>query len=311
MSEQYVVVCDQAEGRDKWLEARKLGIGASDMPVILGLSPWKSILELHSEKTGETESEDLSDNEFIKWGNRLELPILQAYAEETGRPANHSGHLIRSIEHPWAQCTLDGITGADDHPLEGTGFQYGWPLQIKNTSAFKADDWADGPPEQYVVQEHHEMLVTGAQKATIACLLGGNRLVWADVERNEILIKKIIHHGEAFWRRVLDRRPPPPDGSEATKKALSRLHPRDNGKIVELAGDLRGAVESIRLCKAAIKEEEGNLRHWENQIKAAMGDNQAACFAGGGPTITWRSSERAGYTVKPSTIRTLRIKGSK
>ena len=311
MGEQYVVVCDQAEGRDKWLEARKLGIGASDMPVILGLSPWRSILELHSEKVGTTEADDLSDNEFIKWGNRLELPILQAYAEETGRPANPSGHLIRSIEHPWAQCTLDGITGADDHPLEGTGFQYGWPLQIKNTSAFKADDWADGPPEQYVVQEHHEMLVTGAQKATIACLLGGNKLVWADIDRDEALIKKIIHHGEAFWRRVLDNDPPPPDGSEATSKALKRLHPQDDGQIVELPAVLRPTMEQLFDLKADAKTLAGQIRAAENSIKAALGDHQAGCFAGGGPTVTWKTSERAGYTLKPTTTRTLRFKKAK
>lgn len=311
MSEQYVVIADSHEDRAGWLASRNLAVGASEAAIVLGESPWKSKLELHSEKVGDTQPPDLSDNEFIRWGTRLEGPIIEAYAEESGRPAIRSGVMLRSVEYPFLQATLDGLTGPAGHELRSNDMTGAWVLEAKNTSAFKAEDWADGPPLVYNIQLHVQMIVTGSRKATIAALLGGNRLVWADVERDDILANKIITQCKAFWDGVLNRTPPEVDGSEATAKALKRLHPQDNGKIVELAADLRGAVESIRLCKAAIKEEEGHLRHWENQIKAAMGDNQAACFAGGGPTITWTTSERAGYTVKPSTIRTLRIKGSK
>ena len=64
------------------------------------------------------------------------------------------------------------------------------------------------------------MLVTGAPKATIACLLGGQRLVWCDVERDEETIRRIIYHGERFWRAVQERTPPAPDGTESAKRAL-------------------------------------------------------------------------------------------
>lgn len=308
MTEPYVVVCDSHEDEAGWLAARQLGIGASDMPVILGLSPWRSILELYAEKTGEDEPEDLSGNEFAEWGHRLEGPIIDAFRERTGRPTQRAGQLIRSVEYPWAQCTLDGLTGAKDHPLKDTGAQCAWPLQVKNTTAWKADDWADGPPEIYVIQEHHEMLVTGADKATIACLLGGNKLVWADIPRDETLIRKIVFRGQEFWHRVLNREPPPPDGSEATKKALGRLHPQDDGTIVELPGELREAIGLLQRFKAEKKVAETEIWAIENAIKAALGDHQAGCFAGGGPTVSWKQQTRAERVVKESTFRVLRIK---
>ena len=38
--------------RTKWLEARRLGLGSSDAPVLVGVSRRKSLLELYAEKTG-------------------------------------------------------------------------------------------------------------------------------------------------------------------------------------------------------------------------------------------------------------------
>ena len=42
------------------LEARKKGIGGSDVASILGLSPWKSQYQLYLEKRGELEEEPLT-----------------------------------------------------------------------------------------------------------------------------------------------------------------------------------------------------------------------------------------------------------
>ena len=52
--------------REAWLAGRRNGIGASDAPAALGISPFKSRGDLWAEKTGLVEPPDLSDNEAVE-----------------------------------------------------------------------------------------------------------------------------------------------------------------------------------------------------------------------------------------------------
>ena len=91
------------------LEQRKNSIGASEVSSILGLNPWKSALQLWLEKTGAVEPEDLSENEAVFWGQRLELIIGERFAQNHPElqvvvrqiPFNH-------VEYDFMTCTLDG-----------------------------------------------------------------------------------------------------------------------------------------------------------------------------------------------------------
>lgn len=47
----------------EWLEWRKLGLGASDAPVVMGVSPWKTRHQLWLEKTGQKVDEPT--NQYI------------------------------------------------------------------------------------------------------------------------------------------------------------------------------------------------------------------------------------------------------
>jgi len=49
------LVKTQDMNREEWLEVRKRGIGSSDAASVVGLSPYKSQLELWLEKTGRDE----------------------------------------------------------------------------------------------------------------------------------------------------------------------------------------------------------------------------------------------------------------
>jgi putative phage-type endonuclease len=124
----YEVVCDTSD-RDEWLRPRDSGIGASEIASVLGESPFASAIELYATKTGRY-SRDLSEVEAVYWGNKLESAIIEAYSDRTGRQTRKAGHLLRSTEHPWALCTLDGETWQ-------TAANDAWPLEIKNVSGSK------------------------------------------------------------------------------------------------------------------------------------------------------------------------------
>jgi putative phage-type endonuclease len=66
--------------------ARWAGLGGSDAPVLLGLSPYKTPFQLHLEKTGQVDPPDLDDLEHIRWGNILEAPVAAEFTRQTGLP---------------------------------------------------------------------------------------------------------------------------------------------------------------------------------------------------------------------------------
>ena len=71
-----LIRCEDDAG---WLEQRKRGIGGSDVAAIMGLSPWKSPLEVWLEKTNRAESPDLSGKEAVAMGTELEGDVLEMY----------------------------------------------------------------------------------------------------------------------------------------------------------------------------------------------------------------------------------------
>jgi putative phage-type endonuclease len=292
------------DDRDVWLERRNQGIGASEIAMVLGEAPkaWGGALALYARKTGAYER-DLSDVEAVFWGNKLEAPILEAYQERTGRRTEKEGVLLRSKAHPWALCTLDGRTwnAADDDAR--------WPLEVKNVSTFKAEEWLDGPPPHYYLQVQQQMLVTGEPKATIAALLGGQRLVWADVPRDEVTIRRIIYHGERFWQRVQARDVPPPDSTEETRRALSALYPDGSG-IVVLPGTAMDQADRLEALKAERKRIADEIDLIENTVRAEIGAAEIGVLMDG-RSFSNKLQHRKEFVSKASSFRVLRLHQSK
>lgn len=285
-----------------WIDKRNLGIGSSDAAAMLGESPWKSAFGLWAEKAGHVEPEDLSSSELIFWGNELEGAILAGYEKRTGRPVRPAGKLLRSTVYPWAQCTLDGETKVSSDA--------DWTiLEVKNTNEFAGEAWAEGAPEHYRIQAHHQMLVTGTSMATIAVLIGGSHLAWQDIERDEMLIRRLVHVGERFWQRVQNDDPPPIDGSAQAAKDLLRMYPRDSGEVVDLPSELEAAATRVIDLRARRTDLEKELKAAENALKAAMKDATEGHLPSG-LTVTLKAQDRAGYWVKPSTSRVLRVKAA-
>ncbi|POP51508.1 lambda-exonuclease family protein [Zhongshania marina] len=78
-------VVDLNQKSDEWLEWRSEGITASDIPIILGLSPYKTPYQLWAEKTGRFNTADISANPNVKRGNRLEDKARQVSENRAGQ----------------------------------------------------------------------------------------------------------------------------------------------------------------------------------------------------------------------------------
>ena len=67
--------------RKAWLQERKTYIGGSDLGCILGLSKYKSALDIYLDKT--TDIIDETTSEAAHWGNVLEDVVAQEYSRIT------------------------------------------------------------------------------------------------------------------------------------------------------------------------------------------------------------------------------------
>lgn len=301
------LVCDSNLDRDRWLEERRKGIGASDAPAILGLSPFASPLSIAASKQGLAPDPEDQESELQRWGRFVEAPMIAAFAEETGWEAETSGKLYRSTEpgREFMMVTLDGVCRATDGPHKGKIGGIECKLKI-----FGADEWErEGVPEHVRCQNQHGMGVMGWDFFVTLGLLDGYRLRWKTIDRNDELIGDVIVPAERdFWRRIQTGEPIPADlgPTDASARALKRLHPRDTGQTIRLAGpEWLKRLDDWNAAKAEAKAASEAADRHKLALVQAIG---AATFAvlDDGRKLSLKTTDKAGYPVKPTTFRTLR-----
>lgn len=282
---------------ERWLSARSYGIGASEVPAVLGLSPWKSPFALWSEKLGiKTEPRE---QERLYWGRELEAVIVRRYAEETGRQLEDLGRrtVLISTRWPILCCTLDRRIVGDPR---GLGV-----CEVKNVSEFVGDEWDEEPPLMYQAQGQAQLAVTGYTWGALVALIGGNRLVHYDFERNDAFIGAMAERCAEFWARVERREPPDVDASDATAAALAALYPHETGATVMLPDDAAEWDAKRQDAMEQIKKYEEIKEECSNWIKAAIGE-AAVGIIRGGAKYTWKTVNRKEYVVRASSFRQLR-----
>ena len=89
------------------VEARKNYIGGSDAAAILGLSRYKTALEVWAWKTGQVVPDDISDKVYIKLGNKLEQTVAEFFMEETGKKVQRVNDTIFHPKYPFLGANID------------------------------------------------------------------------------------------------------------------------------------------------------------------------------------------------------------
>lgn len=284
-----------------WLRARQQnGVGASESPIICGMSPWGSVVKLYAQKLGLIDPDD--ENEAMKWGKIMEPHILNEYRLETGRYVGTSGELLQSVESPFMLATPDAAQEADDHDGPGVA-------QVKNTEL--ASLWKEGTPLHVWCQVQHELYVSGYAWGTAVALLNRSKLVWIDIERDDRFINDtLVPRCREFWTRVENREGIPShwiDGSDDTYAALKAMFPETLiGATVELGPELIDVHERMQEMKTLVSEATREIKTMENRFRLAIGEHSFGRFASG-LTYSYKTQQRAGFTVEPTEFRVLRL----
>ena len=282
-----VVVKTNNLTREEWLKYRTKGIGGSDVSIIAGINPFKSVYQLWLEKTGQVEPEE-EGSEYTHFGTLLEPIVRKEFMERTGIKVRQKHMLLQSEEHPFMFADLDGVINENGELCI---------FEAKTASAYKQEVWEEEVPASYILQVQHYMAVTGAKKTYIAALVGGNHFFYHEVERDEEMIAKIIVMEKYFWQHhVMGGVEPVPDGSEATTRYFNERFRNSNGETIELPDEVLPVCEEYDNLTRQIKELESAKNAAANQLKRYLGEAEAGTV--GDRKITWKSVSKNSVDTK-------------
>lgn len=267
----------------EWYAARRTGIGSSDIPAILGYSPYRSAGHVWAEKRGAIDGDDAG--EAALWGTLLEPVIATEWA------ARHDTTVaemptIRQTGHPHRLASLDRrvITCPDRAGQCG--------LEIKAHSEWKAGSWREDVPDAVLAQVSWQLLVSGLDHIHVAALIGGQRLVEHTVHPDATVMDYVAAEADRLWQHVLDGICPHVDNTALLLDLLDRLNPDREGQV-ELDAD---RVLDIHLLYRAGAEMEKAGAEAKDEAKAALvlllGSADTATV-NGTPVATYKATLRA------------------
>ncbi|MCF8610004.1 YqaJ viral recombinase family protein [Gordonia sp. HY285] len=237
------------EDETSWLLQRREGIGASDAAAVLGLDKYSTAYSVWLDKTGQVPL-SAAVNEAMELGHILEPIIRDTAARRLGFEVRTIGGL-QSRTHDWFRASLDAVLLVpDDGPI---------PLEVKNTSQFLAEQWADDQvPDRAELQVQHQLGVSGAPYGYVAGMIGGSRIVTRRVDRDQELIDYLIAEEAALWAHVVDGTLPPVVWRDSVNTILASAG-RPDSKTLVVAG-----------------EQAHEVRRWLDKYAAATADAKAA-----------------------------------
>ena len=279
----------------EFMRKRPHGIGGSDIAAVLGLSPFKTPLELWAEKVGHPGALE-PQGLHLRFGQHLEPFVASEYDRVTGLHTSEVGSPIFHPKHGFMFASIDRLVtrGPGVEAFVNGRVVTDRLLECKTSGVFSRGEWGaegtDQVPTAYLLQCAWYMAVSGCSQADIAVLIGNSDFRVFTVKRDMRLEGLMLEQAQRFWYdHILSCEPPPP---QTAQDALI-LFPRDE-KGLKLEAD-EETLEMLERYESAsdeasqISAEAEDLRA---QLMARMGHAQEITH-GDKVLATWRCSKPA------------------
>lgn len=194
-----------------WKEARRKGLGGSDMPIVLGVSKFSTPERLWREKIwGDEEYGESESYLYMDIGIAMEPLIREFYNSlHPDTPIEIQEDALIHPAYEWLIGNIDGFLknsqGEADIVVEIKAPTYRTFRKIRN----------EGLEDYYLIQVQHYMLLTGTAKALVLVASQGDyfalqtgthtdtiELLEITVEADSELQEIIIREGAKFWEHV-------------------------------------------------------------------------------------------------------------
>lgn len=259
----------------EWHAMRARHVGSSEVACLFDLAPedtpgyLKSRFALWHIKAGNAPPL-FTDNERIRWGNRLEAVIAEIAGAENKWSVQKGGYFT-DTQCPGLGASLDYVIDYD--PLEdGPGV-----LELKNVDwLVHKRSWGDEPPPHILLQLMHQLAATGYSWGAVCCLVGGNDLRTYRYAARPKILADIREKVTAFWRSIDEGREPPVDGSESASQVLHALYPEPTDDSIDMSGinEWSEAAHGLFMAAQARKEASASYDLAKNRIVKLLDGHQ-------------------------------------
>lgn len=292
-----------------WLEYRRQGLGGSDAPAVLGVSPFTTARDLYYDKLKIVSFQD-DDGNWVakKMGHLLEDLVAQIFHAKTGYRVYQ---IKKMFYHPIHTFMLADIDYFVELPDGTTAI-----LEIKTTNYNAKDHWwwdkQEIVPINYEIQGRHYMCVMNIDHVFYCCLYGNNEdeAIIRHIERDLVYESELIALERNFWENhILARNPPPytEDGDLIIESARRHFGPADpnapeivlnTGFTARIGRYLELKAEKSR-CSSELNRIDGEMKRLQGQVVAEMGRScKASCSVGADAyTITYNPAQRTTITA--------------
>jgi putative phage-type endonuclease len=249
-----------------WEAWRTQGVTASEAPVILGRSPYKTPWRLWAERTGVVAPEDLSAKPCVQRGIALEDQVRRGFEDR------HGTLLLplcaESTEHPALRCSLDGLND-DGEPVElkvPTERTYRRLTQEREQATAYQLAW---------VQLQFQLYVTEASRGWLVfdpCLAGSTPLEFAIARDEPFLTNALVPACLAFWDCITT-------GTSPSQETTEDPYIPVDGALTEwtqAARTYRALLEDRGQLDARLKSIKDRLAQAEAVFVRLMGDHLLA-----------------------------------
>jgi putative phage-type endonuclease len=264
--------------KQEWLRERKNYIGGTDLASVVGLSPYRTALDVYLDKTSDDIREETSP--AMRWGSLLEDVVAKEYAEVTGYNLEIEPNVLYHPEYKFLGANIDRWADNKKHVLE-----------CKTAGFTKTKEWGeegtDQIPESYLVQVAFYAAICAVPKVDIAVLIGGQDFRIYTYARNRELEDKLINIACNFWYNHIEKRIPP---KCINTRDTFNLFPQGNYHEIVAENNI---IEKLEELKAA-KEEEvriaGTIEKLKTDIQEFMRDYDVLIDSNGNVIATWKNT---------------------
>lgn len=290
--------------RQEWLRLRAQDITSTESPVLFGFSPYETIYSLwHRKKTGDVG--EIEETERMFWGTKMQDVIAETIAKQNGWEYKKLDYYARLPE-----CRMGSSFDFEVQTPSGRAI-----LEIKNVDALvfrrtwtEVGDGAFEAPLHVEMQVQHQLAVLDYEKTYIGVLVGGNRLVLVERDRDRAVGEAIKKRVAEFWATIRIDAAPNPDYSRDAE-TIRRLYSYANpDSVMDARGNSRINVLASMYKEAKRKQvdAERECSEIKSEIITLIGDNERV--NGDGFTISAGLVGEAEISYKRKAYRNFLIK---
>jgi predicted phage-related endonuclease len=255
---------------------RTKGLGGSDIPALLGFSPWKTPMELYLEKLGDIKEDALNTRpktkHILNMGKMLEPYVIQSFQEDSMEVITRQQERVYHPEHKFLWGTIDGMCN-------------GLVVEVKTTASY-VEGWKNDVPVHVLSQVAYYSNLLNSAGAKIIVLFRDNGDIRTYEYRRDLSSEEhIIRAAVEFWHNVTTKNPPSATSYKEAQILFKNVI--QDKKVIASSEDL-AVVEKMRQLKNEIEKKEEEYDALKLGVCNKLGNASMLEDALGNCLATWK-----------------------